>query len=87
LEPIIYSGGSYPYWFIDSNANGAVDPGEAIYPNQYATFTPRLLRAAYNYSWTVKDPGVFAHNGKYALQLLYDSIQDLGGSVAGFTRP
>jgi hypothetical protein len=86
IDAIIYTG-DYPYWFIDTDANGAVDPGEAIYPNQYATWTPRLFKAAYNYSWSSKDPGAFAHNGKYILQLLYDSIEDLGGSISGFTRP
>jgi hypothetical protein len=46
-----------------------------------------LLRAAYNYQWVQKDPGAFAHNGKYILQVLYDSIADIGGDVTGLTRP
>jgi hypothetical protein len=38
---------------------------------------------AKNYQWVAKDPGAFAHNGKYILQVLYDSLQDLGpASVA-----
>jgi hypothetical protein len=86
MAAIIY-GQDYPYWFIDSNANGAADPGEAIYPNQYVKWTPRLFMAAYNYNYTTKDPGAFAHNAKYIIQLLYDSIDDVGGSVAGMTRP
>ena len=28
-----------------------------------------------------KDPGAFAHNGKYVIQVLYDSIADLGTKV------
>ena len=36
-----------------------------------------MLRAAYNYQLALKDPGAFAHNGKYAIQLLYDSVADL----------
>lgn len=87
LPGAIYDGHAYPYWFTDGNANGVVDPGEAIYPNQYSSWTPRMFRAAYNYNWASKDPGSFAHNGKYILQLLYDSIQDVGGSVAGMSRP
>lgn len=87
LDAIIYSSPDYPYWFIDTDANGAVDPGEAIYPNQYKTWTPRLFKAAYNYSWSTKDPGAFVHNGKYILQLLIDSIEDLGADASGFTRP
>jgi hypothetical protein len=35
----------------------------------------------------MNDPGAFAHNGKYVLQVLYDSIQDLGGDVSGMVRP
>jgi len=37
-----------------------------------------LLRAAYNYQYAMKDPGAFAHNGKYVIQALYDSLEDLG---------
>jgi hypothetical protein len=73
---------SNPYWLGDADGNGTVDPGER-YPN----FTPRLLRAAYNYQWVMKDPGAFAHNAKYVIQLMYDSIKDLGGDVTGLTRP
>jgi hypothetical protein len=33
-----------------------------------------------------KDPGKFAHGGKYAIELLYDSIEDLGGDVSALAR-
>jgi hypothetical protein len=85
--PIVYDAGSYPYFFIDTNANGVADPDELTSANAYASWTPRLLRAAYNYQWVQKDPGAFAHNGKYIVQILYDSIQDVGGDVAKLTRP
>jgi hypothetical protein len=85
--PIVYDAGSYPYFFTDTNANGAVDPGEAIYPNKYATWTPRLLRGAYNYQYATKDPGAFAHNGKYVLQVLYDTLKDMGVDVSSMVRP
>jgi hypothetical protein len=81
--PIQYSGARHPYFFADPNANGTIDEGES----NYAAWTPRLLRAAYNYQWVEKDPGAFAHNGKYIMQVLYDSIQGLGDSVSGMTRP
>lgn len=73
---ITYDPAAYPYWFDDA--------GE-----RYAGWTPRLLRAAYNYTYSYKDPGVFAHNADYVLQLLYDSIADIGGedAVAGLNRP
>jgi hypothetical protein len=84
--PIAYNAAAYPYWFVDANGNGTVDADEA---DGYATWTPRLLRAAYNYQYAVKDPGAFAHNAKYVAEVLYDSLQDIGGdaAVAGMTRP
>jgi hypothetical protein len=85
--PIAYDGNSYPYFFVDGNGNGEVDPDEASRDNGYATWTPRLLKAAYNYQYATKDPGTFAHNGQYILQVLYDSLADMGGDTAGMTRP
>jgi hypothetical protein len=46
-----------------------------------------LLKACFNLLFSVKEPGAYVHNAKYVLQLMYDSIEDLGGSVAGLTRP
>lgn len=85
--PIIYDSHTYPYFFVDPNGNGISDPGEANYGNQYNNWTPRLLQAAYNYQYAQKDPGAFAHNGRYVLQFLYDSIRDIGGNVNSLTRP
>jgi hypothetical protein len=86
-SPIVYDPNTYPYFFIDTNADGAATPDETIFPNAYASWTPHLLEAAYNYQWVQKDPGAFAHNGKYIVQILYDSIQSLGGDVSKMTRP
>ena len=86
-DAIIYDSHAYPYFFIDTNANGASDPGEAIFPNRYDTWTPRLVQATYNYQYASKDPGGFAHNGKYIMELLYDSIQSIGGDLSGMSRP
>lgn len=86
-SPIVFSASAYPYWFIDTNANGTADPEEMTMDNQYKTWTPRLLRGAYNFQWATKDPGSFAHNGAYVLQAVYDSIEDLGGDVSAMTRP
>ena len=85
--PIVYHPYIYPYFFIDTNGNGVADPEEANFGNRYNAWTPRLLKAAYNYQFASKDPGAYTHNGKYILQVLYDSIADIGGSVAGMTRP
>jgi hypothetical protein len=74
VSAIVYDAHAYPYFFDDA--------GE-----RYATWTPRLLKAAYNYQYAQKDPGAFAHNPAYVLQVLYDSIEDAGGDVSGMTRP
>jgi hypothetical protein len=53
----------------------------------YSTWTPRLLRAAYNYQYVVKGIGGYAHNSKYTIQLLHDSLNDLGAKTSAMTRP
>ncbi|MBE0689947.1 MAG: cytochrome c3 family protein, partial [Anaerolineae bacterium] len=87
--PIMYVSYAYPYYYIDGNGNGVIDEGEVNSDTRYSTWTPTLLQAAYNYQYILKDPGVFAHNGDYALQVLYDSIEAIGGpaAVTDYTRP
>jgi len=85
--PIVYDSHSYPYFFIDTNGDGEATPDEANFGNRYTTWTPRLLRAAYNYQYAQKDPGAFAHNGDYILQVLYDALVDIGADVSGLARP
>ncbi|MBE2232822.1 MAG: hypothetical protein IAE85_04950 [Anaerolinea sp.] len=80
--PMVYTSTAYPYFFIDTNADGEPGEDEAIYPNAFNAWTPRLLKAAYNYQVANKDPGKFAHNGKYIIQLLYDSIDDLSTVIS-----
>jgi hypothetical protein len=80
---IVYDPNAYPYFFADANANGAVDEDE----EGYGSWTPRLLRAAYNLQYAGKDPGGFAHNPLYIIQVLYDSLADIGHDVSGMTRP
>ncbi|MFN2168237.1 MAG: polyheme membrane-associated cytochrome C, partial [Anaerolineae bacterium] len=84
---IVYDPNSYPYFFSDDNGNGEVDGEEG----SYAAWTPRLLKAAYNYQYVQKDPGAFAHNGKYVIQFLYDNLNSLAQVVdvdmAGMVRP
>ncbi|NQV06832.1 hypothetical protein HQ535_09780 [bacterium] len=87
VDGIVYDSHAYPYFFADLNGDGEATPDEANYGNQYGTWTPELLRAAYNYQYYQKDPGAFAHNGKYVLQVLYDSFEAVGGDTAGMTRP
>jgi hypothetical protein len=82
---VVYDPAAHPYFFADADGDGAADQkdGSAV---RYTTWTPRLLKAAYNYQVSLKDPGAFAHGNKYIIQLLNDSIEDLGGDVSKFTR-
>jgi len=88
--PILWAD-QFPYLFVDTNDNGEVDEGEAGFPNRYTEFTPRLLRAGFNYQFSIKDAGAYVHNGKYVLQLLYDSIEDIATVIDypydGIIRP
>ncbi len=88
--PILYAP-NYPYYFADTNGDGVADADETVVPNSYKSWTPRLLKAAYNYHFVREDPGAYAHNPHYALQILYDSIESLGERVevelAGLSRP
>ncbi|WP_377506981.1 cytochrome C [Octadecabacter sp. R77987] len=78
--PMVYDGNRYPYFFADVNGDGVADEsdGRAV---AYSGWTPRSLRAAYNWKLVTADPGNYAHNPHYALELLYDSIADLSGPL------
>jgi hypothetical protein len=69
-----YKGDAYPYFY---GADGKA----------YATWTPKLVKAAFNYQYSQKDPGAFVHNPKYVIQFLIDSIEDLGGDISTYARP
>jgi len=87
---LCYDEHAYPYFFIDGNSSGGVcDAGEAIFPNRFLAWTPALMKAAHNVQIFRKEPGAWAHNFDYVAQLLYDSLEDIGGSaaVSGFIRP
>ncbi|MBN2045806.1 MAG: hypothetical protein JW757_12350 [Anaerolineales bacterium] len=74
LTGIVYDGHNYPYFFDTEGG-------------RFTSWTPALLRAAYNFQYAQKDPGAFAHNGTYVIQVLIDSIDALGGDVTSLTRP
>lgn len=74
--PMIYDNTRYPYFFADANGDGVIDQ-EGSNPVAYNAWTPRLLKATFNWKFVTADPGIFAHNPPYALELLYDSIADL----------
>lgn len=78
--PIVYDGAHHPYFFADANGDGLADQvdGKTVAYNQW---TPRLLKASYNWKVISADPGIQAHNPDYALELLYDSIEDLSAAA------
>ena len=51
----------------------------------YDKFTPRLIKALYNYHLAYRETGAYVHNSKYIVQLMYDSIKDLN-STPGVTQ-
>ena len=86
--PLLYVPSRYPYFYVDTNGNGEADPDEIDRANGFGEWTPTLVRAIYNYLWVDKDPGSFAHNPDYILQILYDTLMDIGGedAVSSFER-
>ena len=79
---VAYESHNYPYFFIDGDGDGAASEEEANYGNRYKAWTGRLAKAAYNYQTSLKDPGAYAHGGKYIIQLLYDSIEDINQALS-----
>jgi len=84
---IVYNPATHPYFFVDNDADGKTDKDDKGASIRYNAFTPRLMKAAYNYQYAVKDTGAWVHNGKFVIQFLIDSIEDLGGDVSMYTRP
>ncbi len=79
--PVCYDAHTYPYWFRDSNGDGACSADEATSANGYKSWTARLAKAAFNYQMSSKDPGAFAHNAKYIMELLFDSIAEVNEAL------
>lgn len=77
---LVYDAGRHPYFFTDHNRDGIPDQAEGA-PMAYASWTPRLLKAAYNWKFVGADAGIHVHNPHYALQLLHDSAEDLSGGL------
>ncbi len=81
-------GASGQYWFQEISGvcqNGVANaPAAAV---TFGKFDPKMLKAAYNYQWSVKEPGAWAHNEVYITEAMYDSIVDLSGVAPTWARP
>ena len=92
-KPIAFTKAAFPYWYTDTNENGRIDPEEVNPSNKYTAYTPRLLQAVFNYTFSIRDTGGAYHNGRYVLQLLHDSLESLAASgkagvqMGGKVRP
>jgi hypothetical protein len=90
---IAFTPEAFPYWHMDTNGNGRIDPEELRPDNRYPAYTPRLMQGVFNYTFVLRDPGAAYHNGRYTLQLLYDSLESLAASgkagvnMGGKVRP
>jgi predicted CXXCH cytochrome family protein len=84
---LCYVAATYPYFFIDTNGDKQCNPTETVATNAFTAFTPALMKASFNYQFSRKEPGAWAHNFDYMAQLLYDGIADLGGDVTKLVRP
>jgi predicted CXXCH cytochrome family protein len=84
---LCYVAATYPYFFIDTNGDKQCNPAETVAANAFTAFTPALMKASFNYQFSRKEPGAWAHNFDYMAQLLYDGIADLGGDVTKLIRP
>jgi hypothetical protein len=88
----VYDAHENPYWFASvdndgtkddihgsssSSPNNTVPDGKIDSNDRYDQFDKFLLFGAHNYQCVSKDPGAWAHNGRYVLQVLYDSIDYL----------
>ena len=77
-----YTEGMETIHFADGRFRFTNEAGDA-----YATWTPRMLKAAYNLHYSEMNEGHYAHHGGYIIQLLIDSLDDLGLGTSGMTRP
>jgi len=66
-------------FYIDTNGDGVIDP--ATETTSYNAYTPRMVKAVFNYRFALNDPGSYAHGGKYVIELMYDSIEDLNAGL------
>jgi hypothetical protein len=62
-------------------------PSPQIVPNRVTSWKESQLEAAFNLNFVEKEPGAYAHNFKYAVQILRDSYEVLAGKALNGVRP
>ncbi|BDG09226.1 hypothetical protein [Anaeromyxobacter paludicola] len=78
---ICFDDATYPYFLKHTGASGACSSAELTAAAAYKAFTPRLMRAAYNLKFASTEFGAWAHNPRYAIEILYDAITDLNAAL------
>jgi len=74
---IIYNASVYPYFFKAGEPHA--------FANRVTTWKEAEIEAAFNLQFINQEPGAYAHNLKYAGQLLRDSYVVLNGTMGGKT--
>ena len=79
---ICYNGAANPYFFFEVSGvcYDGLSAGAPTLTASFNVLNPALLKAGFNYQWTQKEPGAWAHNEFYVMQAIYDSIVAVGGT-------
>jgi hypothetical protein len=65
----------------DNNLYNYSGTGACSTSKKYSYMTPRLLKAGFNLLFAQADFGGWAHNPRYVIEILYDSITDLNAGL------
>ena len=68
-------------------ATARLMPDEINSDNAFKTWTHACCVRRTTTSIPARIPARFVHNGKYVIQTLYDSLEDVGADVSAMTRP
>jgi hypothetical protein len=65
VAALCYAPVTYPYFFKDLDGNKQCSAAEKVATNGFSAFTPALMKASFNYQFSRKEPGAWAHNFDY----------------------